>query len=125
MSQASSRRASGLTEGTGQSPACQTADDALLQRISFGHEEAMASLYDLYSGLVYQVAVRLLGDETRAEEIFHDVFLDIWRKPSTYRQKFCSLTFRLVTATRRRRNRIEYSEVSMQSRHSLERDRKQ
>ena len=106
MSQSSSRRASDFTEGSARIPACHEEDEALLKRISIGHEEAMASLYDLYSGLVYQVAIRLLDDEIRAEEILHDVFLDLWRKPGTYRQKRCSLAYRLVTATRRRTSRL-------------------
>jgi RNA polymerase sigma-70 factor (ECF subfamily) len=44
----------------------------------------MADLYDRYSGIVYGVALRVLGDTTAAEDVLQEVFLQLWRKPQAF-----------------------------------------
>jgi RNA polymerase sigma-70 factor (ECF subfamily) len=44
----------------------------------------MADLYDRYSGIVYGVALRVLGDTTAAEDVLQDVFLQLWRNPRAF-----------------------------------------
>ena len=41
-------------------------------------EDALLMLYDRYGGLVYTLALRVLGDHDRAEEVTQDVFLRCW-----------------------------------------------
>ncbi len=57
---------------------------ALLWAIRSGDESAMATLYDRYSGLVYAVALRVLGDTGAAEDVLQEVFLQLWRNPAAF-----------------------------------------
>jgi RNA polymerase sigma-70 factor (ECF subfamily) len=59
-------------------------DSSLLTRVQSGDEEAMASLYDSYSTIVYSVALRVLRDPCAAEDVLQDVFLRIWRRPCSF-----------------------------------------
>jgi RNA polymerase sigma-70 factor (ECF subfamily) len=59
-------------------------DAALIARIRGGNENAMADLYDRYSGLVYGVALRVLGDTAAAEDLLQEVFLQLWRNPQAF-----------------------------------------
>jgi len=44
----------------------------------------MADLYDRYSGIVYGVALRVLGDTTAAEDVLQEVFFQLWRRPQAF-----------------------------------------
>jgi RNA polymerase sigma-70 factor, ECF subfamily len=57
---------------------------ALIQRIRSGDESAMADMYDRYSGIVYGVALRVLGNTTAAEDVLQEVFLQLWRNPQSF-----------------------------------------
>jgi RNA polymerase sigma-70 factor (ECF subfamily) len=59
-------------------------DFALVSAIRYGDESAMARLYDRYSSVVYSVALRVLGDSGRAEDILQEVFIQLWRKPGIF-----------------------------------------
>lgn len=62
----------------------KTEDAQLLDRARRGDEQAMATLYDRYSKVVYSVALRVLRDPASAEDVLQDVFLGVWRKPETF-----------------------------------------
>jgi RNA polymerase sigma-70 factor (ECF subfamily) len=49
-----------------------------------GDQSALAELYDRYSSVVYAVALRVLGDTGAAEDILQEVFLQLWRNPSSF-----------------------------------------
>jgi RNA polymerase sigma-70 factor (ECF subfamily) len=57
---------------------------ALIARIRAGDESAMSELYDRYSGIVYGVALRVLGSTTAAEDVLQEVFLQLWRNPQAF-----------------------------------------
>jgi RNA polymerase sigma-70 factor (ECF subfamily) len=59
-------------------------DSALIARIRAGDESAMADLYDRYSGIVYGVALRVLGNTMAAEDVLQEVFLQLWRNPQAF-----------------------------------------
>ena len=61
-----------------------TEDAQLLDRVRRGDDQAMATLYDRYSKVVYSVALRVLRDPASAEDVLQDVFLGVWRKPETF-----------------------------------------
>lgn len=44
----------------------------------------MADLYDRYSGIVYGVALRVLGSTAAAEDVLQEVFLQLWRNPDAF-----------------------------------------
>jgi RNA polymerase sigma-70 factor, ECF subfamily len=63
----------------------KNADEAaLIARIRAGDETAMADLYDLYSNIVYGVALRVLGNTSAAEDVLQEVFLQLWRNPQAF-----------------------------------------
>src|SRR5215813_12795042 len=71
----------------GRQPATPQDDAALIARLRDKDENAqnaMADLYDRYSGIVYGVALRVLGDTTAAEDVLQEVFLQLWRKPEVF-----------------------------------------
>jgi RNA polymerase sigma-70 factor (ECF subfamily) len=59
-------------------------DAALIARMRAGDQSAMADLYDRYSGVVYGVALRVLGNTTAAEDVVQEIFLQLWRNPRAF-----------------------------------------
>jgi RNA polymerase sigma-70 factor (ECF subfamily) len=59
-------------------------DLSLIGAVRSGDESAMAALYDRYSGIVYAVALRVLGDAGAAEDILQEVFMQVWRNPGVF-----------------------------------------
>jgi RNA polymerase sigma-70 factor, ECF subfamily len=56
----------------------------LLGRIAAKDKQALAVFYDQMAGLLYSMAVRILGDPHDAEEVIQDAFVQIWRKAVTF-----------------------------------------
>ena len=60
-------------------------DDAtLLSLVQRGDEQAMASLFDRYSKVVYSVSLRVLRDPASAEDVLQEIFMQIWRSPDGF-----------------------------------------
>ena len=62
----------------------------------------MAALYDRYSGIVYGVALRVLGSTTAAEDVLQEVFLQLWRNPGAFDAERGKLPAWLAVITRNR-----------------------
>jgi RNA polymerase sigma-70 factor, ECF subfamily len=96
-----------------------SADASLVAAIRNGDEAAMAQLYDRYSGVVYSVALRVLGDTGAAEDILQEVFMQIWRSPDMFDASRGSLAGwlaviarnRAIDSLRKRRPEAEITEV--------------
>ncbi|TWT89964.1 ECF RNA polymerase sigma factor SigK [Pseudobythopirellula maris] len=56
-------------------------DNRLMAGVCEGQQDALATLYDRHSGMVYGLCLRVLGNTADAEGLVSDVFLEIWRKP--------------------------------------------
>ena len=59
-------------------------DASLLALVQRGDEQAMASLFDRYSKVVYSVALRVLRDPASAEDVLQEIFMQIWRSPDGF-----------------------------------------
>jgi RNA polymerase sigma-70 factor (ECF subfamily) len=96
-----------------------SADASLVAAIRNCDEAAMAQLYDRYSGVVYSVALRVLGDTGAAEDILQEVFMQIWRSPDIFDASRGSLAGwlaviarnRAIDSLRKRRPEAEITEV--------------
>jgi len=77
-------------------------DAALLAKVEQGNQEAMAGLFDRYSGIVYSVALRVLKDTGQAEDVMQDIFIQLWKKPSAFVSGRGSLGAWLVVVARNR-----------------------
>jgi RNA polymerase sigma-70 factor (ECF subfamily) len=60
------------------------ADAALVAAIAAGDRRALAELYDLYGGVLLALALRIVRDRREAEDLLHDVFLEVWRSARDY-----------------------------------------
>ena len=54
-------------------------DDDLLTAIARVQNEALGVLYDRHAAVLFTLAVHLTGSRPRAEDIVHDIFLDLAR----------------------------------------------
>jgi len=59
-------------------------DEQLIARIATGNRLAMRVLYARYNQRVFRFALRLLQNESLAEEVVSEVFFDVWRKAATF-----------------------------------------
>jgi len=76
-------------------------DAALVQRLGHRDVSAFEELYDRHSRLVYALVLRILQQNTSAEEIVQDVFLQLYRKlPSLESPDHVLHWLRWVTAHR-------------------------
>jgi RNA polymerase sigma-70 factor, ECF subfamily len=62
----------------------QQIDAALLQRVARGDKQALADLYDRFSGPLYGTALRIVRDPTEAQDVVHDAFVTLWEKAATF-----------------------------------------
>lgn len=77
-------------------------DASLLARINTGDEQAMSSLYERYSRVVYSVALRVLNDPASAEDILQEIFIQLWRTPDSFSAARGSLGGWLAVVSRNR-----------------------
>ena len=59
-------------------------DTQLLEGIAQGDEASLAVLYDRYHLLSFSLALRVVNDRGRAEDVVQDAFLSVWRKAGSY-----------------------------------------
>ena len=56
----------------------------LLQRVAARDSGALKSLYDRTSAKLYGICLRLVRDETEAQDVLQEVFITIWRKAGLF-----------------------------------------
>ncbi len=81
-------------------PERTTADELLLQRAAKGDQAAFLELYDRHREPIFRFAYRLLGSVDIAEDITHDCFLSLIRRPEGYRPERAALRTYLFAITR-------------------------
>ena len=77
-------------------------DSVLLGLVQKGDEQAMASIFDRYSKVVYSVALRVLRDPAGAEDVLQEIFMQIWRNPDGFTATRGSLGGWLAVVSRNR-----------------------
>lgn len=66
-------------------PAGTDADDvALIEAMAGGDRTALAGLYDRHASTLLALALRILRNRGEAEDLLHDVFLEVWRAAKDY-----------------------------------------
>ena len=71
-----------ISPGIGSSGA--DSDKALMDRVRVHEQQAMASVFDRYAGMVYSVALRVLKDAAQAEDVMQEIFFQLWRDPEKF-----------------------------------------
>lgn len=59
-------------------------DAELLAGIARHDETSLATLYDRYHRLAFSLALRVVNDRGRAEDVVQDAFLSVWRKAGSF-----------------------------------------
>jgi RNA polymerase sigma-70 factor, ECF subfamily len=78
------------------------ADTELISQIVRGQRASLGVLYDRHAGLLLSVLVRVLGDAQEAEDVLHEVFLEVWERASDYDESRGSVRAWLVMRARSR-----------------------
>ncbi len=86
-----------------------TSDEVLIGRIANGDRLAMQVLFARHHVRVYRFVVRLVRNETTAEDLISEVFLDVWRQAGRFEGRSAVTTwllsiarFKALSALRRR-----------------------
>src|SRR5262245_64469478 len=86
-----------------------TSDEVLIGRIASGDRLAMQVLFARHHVRVYRFVLRMVRDETVAEDLISDVFLDVWRQAGRFEERSAVHTgllaiarFKALTAPRRK-----------------------
>jgi RNA polymerase sigma-70 factor, ECF subfamily len=59
-------------------------DEALIASAAGGDQEALARLYDRYAPSLLAAGQRILGGRRDAEDLLHDVFVEVWQQAGDY-----------------------------------------
>jgi RNA polymerase sigma-70 factor (ECF subfamily) len=75
-----------------------TSDEVLIGRIANGDRLAMQVLYARHHVRVFRFVVRLVRDESTAEDLISEVFLDVWRQAGKFEGRSAASTWMLSIA---------------------------
>jgi RNA polymerase sigma-70 factor (ECF subfamily) len=75
-----------------------SSDDILIGRIAGGDQLAMRTLYARHRVPLYRWLKRIVRDETLAEDLLSDVFLDVWRQAGQFEARASVSTWLLAIA---------------------------
>jgi RNA polymerase sigma-70 factor, ECF subfamily len=73
-------------------------DEALIESIAAGNKLAMRTLFARHHVRVYRFALRFTRDESRAEDVVSEVFLDTWRHAASFQGRCRVATWLLAIA---------------------------
>jgi RNA polymerase sigma-70 factor, ECF subfamily len=77
-------------------------DVQLGEQLAAGNADALEQLYDRYGTLAYSVALRLLGDSAKAEDVVQDVYLRLWNNAARFDASRGSLRTWVLSSVRNR-----------------------
>lgn len=78
-----------------------SSDMALLEQIAAGDRDALLQLFDRQYPIASAAAYAVLGRYELADEVVHDIFLQVWRHPELLLQSVDSVGAWLVATSRR------------------------
>jgi RNA polymerase sigma-70 factor, ECF subfamily len=92
-------------------PTSKASDESLVQRIASGDQIAMRALFARHQVRLYRFLARIVRDETLAEDLVSDVFLDVWRQAASFEARssvstwlFAMGRYKAFSALRRRQD---------------------
>jgi RNA polymerase sigma-70 factor, ECF subfamily len=98
-----------------------TSDEILIGRIASGDRLAMQVLFARHHVRVYRFVLRLVRDESSAEDLISEVFLDVWRQAGRFEGRSAVSTWLLAIArfkalsALRRRTDVELDEETAEA----------
>ena len=94
-------------------------DSEIIERLKNGDQEALETLFNLYSAKLFSVALRILGESADAEEVIQDVFWTAYRKAKSFKgdSQFSTWLYRLTVNAAlgrirrsKKKTQVEYEE---------------
>jgi RNA polymerase sigma-70 factor (ECF subfamily) len=77
-------------------------DVDLMLGIQSGDADALSQLYDRYSGIMKALILRIIHNETEADDLLQEVFMEIWNQAKNFSAEKGKALGWMVTLTRRR-----------------------
>ena len=77
-------------------------DETLMARIQEREPEALASLYDRYSGILKSLIMGVIHNDAEADDLLQEIFMEIWNQAAHYSAQKGKPLGWIVTLTRRR-----------------------
>jgi RNA polymerase sigma-70 factor (ECF subfamily) len=77
-------------------------DEGLLSLIASSDEAALAELYDRFGGVAYGLALKILRDETLAQDAVQEAFLGVWRTADRFLAERAAARTWVLTLVHRR-----------------------
>src|SRR5436190_18144876 len=74
----------------------------LMLGIQSGDADALSQLYDRYSGIMKALILRIIHNDTEADDLLQEVFLEIWNQAKNFSAQKGKPLGWMVTLTRRR-----------------------
>ena len=74
----------------------------LIASVAIGDRAAYRSLYDATSPKLFAIALRILRDEGRAEDVLQDSFVNVWKSAAGYNVSLSAPMTWLITIVRNR-----------------------
>ncbi len=90
-----------VAPGTQDSPVMPS-DVDLMTGIQAGDADALSQLYDRYNGIVKALILRIIHNDTEADDLLQEVFLEIWNQAKNFSAQKGKPLGWMVTLTRRR-----------------------
>jgi len=81
-----------------RAPIQDASDETLIERIAAGDKRAMQVLYARHNVRVYRFILRLTSNQSLAEDLVSEVFLDVWRQADGFESKSQVSTWLLAIA---------------------------
>jgi RNA polymerase sigma-70 factor (ECF subfamily) len=91
-------RAGSAAASSADAAAETSSDETLIRRIAGGDQLAMRTLFARHRVPLYRWLLRIVRDETLAEDLLSDVFLDVWRQAASYKGRASVSTWLLAIA---------------------------
>src|SRR5450432_2642323 len=76
----------------------EASDEALIQSMADGDKRAFKMLYVRHHVRVFRFVMRLVGNESAAEEVVNEVFLEAWRHAQDFKRRSQVATWLLSIA---------------------------
>jgi len=86
-------------------------DAVLAARLAAGDDHALAEAFDALASSVYGSALRVLGDNSAAQDVVQDVFVELWSHPGRYDPMAGTLRTYLTVLARHRAVDLVRSEL--------------
>ena len=90
-----------MTSAVDREPGAPSDVDLMLG-IQSGDADALSQLYDRYSGIMKALILRIIHNETEADDLLQEVFMEIWNQAKNFSPEKGKALGWMVTLTRRR-----------------------